>query len=117
MESPDGKAFYFTKREANEGIWMQPLPGGQARRVVQRLRWRNLFAVGKSGIAYIAPVPGRDHPALLFKSFHEQATPKLLFQFSHDIGWGLSLSPDEQTVVFSQDDFCNCDISLIERFR
>ena len=116
LESPDGRSFYFAKRDEHEGLWRQPLPGGPVVQVVERLYRRNLFAIGKTGIFYIAPVPGADYPALFFKSLQDNA-PRLLLKFQHQIGWGLSLSSDERSLVFSQIDVDNTDIVLIERFR
>ena len=116
LESPDGQSFYFAKTAESEGIWRQALPRGLATRIVERLHRRNLFAMGKTGVYYIAPVPGADYPALFFKSYQDNA-PRLLLKFHRQIGWGLSLSSDERAVVFSQVDIGNSDIMLIERFR
>ncbi len=116
LESPDGRSFFFAKRNEREGLWRQPLPRGSVTRVVERLHRRNLFAIGKTGIFYIAPVPGANYPALFFKSFKGN-DPRLLLKFERQIGWGLSLSPDERSLVFSQVDADNSDVMLIERFR
>ncbi|HUS05196.1 MAG TPA: protein kinase [Bryobacteraceae bacterium] len=116
FESLDGLFFYYAKRDASEGLWRQPLPRGPATRVVERLHRRNLFAIGKNGIFYIAPFPGAPYPALFFQDFAGNAA-KLLLQFRHQIEWGLSLSPDERSLVFSQLDAGNSDIMLIDGFR
>ncbi|MBS1826577.1 MAG: serine/threonine-protein kinase [Acidobacteria bacterium] len=115
MESYDGKSFYYAKQAASEGIWRQPLPRGQAVRVVERLHRWNLFAVGKQGISYITPVSNADYPALFFKGFQQEA--KLMLGFTHQVGWGLSLSSDGQTAVFTQVVPGDSGITLIDRFR
>jgi serine/threonine protein kinase/WD40 repeat protein len=116
LESPERKSFYFAKRDEREGLWHQPLPSGPTTRVVARLHRRNLFAIGKTGIFYIAPIPVADYPALFFKGFQDQAS-RILLKFQRQIEWGLSLSPDERSIIFSQTDAGNSDILLIERFR
>ena len=116
QESSDGKVLYFAKREARDGIWRQRLPHGTATQVVPELHRRNLFAVSRDGLFYIAPTQGAQYPSLFFQSF-QAASARKLRSFEQDIGWGLGLSPDGNTLLVSRVDIGNSDIMLIERFR
>ena len=116
LESTDSQSFYFSKRNEMEGLWRQPLPRGTASQVTGKLYRRNLFAVSKAGVYFIAPTVGTAFPSLFFKSFQSDQ-PRPLISFEREIGWGLGLTPDERTLLYSQVDIGNSDIMLIEQFR
>jgi Tol biopolymer transport system component len=116
QESPDGRTFYFAMKSTSKGICSQPLPRGTVSPVVPRLYRRNLFAVGRTGIFFIAPSEGTVYPSLFFQSYQATA-PKRLLAFDRQIAWGLSLSPDERSIVYSQFDVGNYDIFVVDSFR
>ena len=116
QEAVDGRSYCFAKSDEAQGVWCHALPEGATSRVIERLYRRNLFALGRTGIYYVGPSPGEGHPSLFFQSFQSEA-PKVLRRFQQYVGWGLSVSPDERSVVFSQVDVGNSEIMLIERFR
>ena len=116
-ESPDGKTLYYSHRHEAEGLFSQsanqstPAP----ERVVEHLQRRNLFEAGRQGLFYIAPRVGTK-PGLYFLRYGSKV-PVLLYPFEHSIGWGLKLSSDEKSLLFTRTDSDNSDIHLIHSFR
>lgn len=116
IESPDGHSLFFTKRTEKEGVWQQTLPHGPVKLVADRIYRRNLFAPGRNGLFYIASVPGIPEGSALFFRDHNGKITRL-HTFNQEVFWGLDLSSDERSLLFSQFDVNNADIMLVEAFQ
>lgn len=117
VEAPDGKSVYFSMRHEDKGLWVQALPSGRARRIVDRLHRRNLFQAADHGLYYVAPDPNDAARHSLFSLPYGGQKAAKRFTFSRTVGWGLDISKDERTLLFSQFDLGNTDIELIHSFR
>jgi Tol biopolymer transport system component len=113
-ESPDGRWLFFTRAD-EPGIWRQPVTGGKAERVWDRLApedWAN-WQVGNAGL-YFRELCAR-HPgpgvALLPNG---GSLPVDLVSLDAQ-GWSdFDVSPDGKWVVYPRVDRHTCDIRLIE---
>jgi Tol biopolymer transport system component/DNA-binding winged helix-turn-helix (wHTH) protein len=120
FESPDGKYFYYAKGRLAVGIWRIPVAGGEETLVLDHHRagyWR-YWTVTEQGIYFAtAEMPAR--PLLEFFSF---ATGKVTLvaalekQIQSGI-WGLTVSPDGRSILYTQYDQRGSDIMLMENFR
>lgn len=114
-ESPDGAWLYFTHDDSTRTALMKmPSAGGPERQVVSDV-WLRAFAPGRDGVYYIQK-SGSQTAAIRFLNEETgavrqvQALTKPLWSF-------LSISPDEQFVLWTQADQYGSDLMMIENFR
>jgi WD40-like Beta Propeller Repeat len=112
FESLDGKFVYFSKDLWQTSIWRIPVGGGEETNIVKSALG---FSVASRGIYFIAPHSGGSS-ALKFLSF---ATGKVttIAAIHRPVQWGLSVSPDERHVLYTQNDLNVGDLMLVENFR
>lgn len=113
---PAGAYLYYTKRHI-DGIWRTPLSGGMETQVLNQLNidnWGN-WAVSSTGIYYIA-YEAHSNPTLYFHNLatgHRQHLQTLDYM---PMNPGLSLTPDEAWLLFTQVDKSESDIMLVTNF-
>ena len=120
QEAPDGKFLYYTKRWDYPGpssmneIWRVPVEGGDETLVVPEIKSYRTFAVGRRGVYYASRASGHDSIRV-----HDLATgrSRLLLELSRPIAAGLSLSPDERYLLYSQTDDEGSELMLADNFR
>ena len=73
------------------------------------------FAVGRKGIYFVAPNPDGSS-AVQFQSF---ATGKVttIALIQRSLEFGLSVSPDERFILYTQVDQSGSDLLLVENFQ
>jgi eukaryotic-like serine/threonine-protein kinase len=120
QESPDGRFLYFTKAWDYPGpssaseIWRMPVAGGDETLVVTGIKSYRNFVVGRRALYYAHSESGRDSIRA-----HDLSTgrEKLVLELSKPIAPGLSLSPDERYLLFSQVDDEGSELMLVDNFR
>lgn len=112
FDSADGRTLYYTKAEHGE-IWQMPLNGGTESRITAPILLRN-FSPAVRGIYFMKNEERGASIHLL-----EFATGRVQTIGSTRLppGNGLSVSPDEQWVIYSQFEQTGSDIVLVENFR
>jgi Tol biopolymer transport system component len=112
-ESPDGRSLYYLT--ADDGaLWKKPLAGGPEQKVVNSVFFRN-FAVAEQGIYYMRADPG-SRWSIRFLNFSTH-TDTLIAGLTRPPMYGLSLSPDRRTLLYTQIDDEGSDLMLVENFR
>ena len=120
QESPDGRFLYFTKTwdylgpaSVNE-IWRMPVDGGEETLVVTGIKSYRTFVVGRRGVYYAHGESGRDSIRV-----HDLSTGRsqVVLELSKPIAPGLSLSPDERSLLYSQVDDEGSELMLVDNFR
>jgi Tol biopolymer transport system component/tRNA A-37 threonylcarbamoyl transferase component Bud32 len=120
QESPDGKFLYYTKQWDYRGpssvneLWRMPVDGGDETLVVAGIKSYRNVVVGRRGVYYARSESGHDSIRV-----HDLATgrSRLLFELSAPIASGLSLSPDERYLIYSQTDDEGSELMLADNFR
>jgi eukaryotic-like serine/threonine-protein kinase len=114
FESLDGKFVYFSKGLLVTSLWRVPVVGGEETKIVDSVMGQ-AFALGKKGIYFVAPNPDGSS-AVQFQSF---ATGKVttIALIQRSVEFGLSVSPDEQFILYTQVDQGGTDLMLVENFR
>jgi Tol biopolymer transport system component/DNA-binding winged helix-turn-helix (wHTH) protein len=115
LESPDGKTVYYARLSAREGVWKVPAQGGEEARVTGALSDQPSFAVVNDGIFYSAASDSLHQGLIQFLSFSTGRSRPVVVT-DRPIGWGLSLSPDQRFVIFTQVDQTGSDLMLVENF-
>jgi len=109
LESPDGKYIYYVKEPGPPGLFRMPTEGGGEKQVLpDNIGWTG-FAVTAKGVYFRM---GRTIRLL------EEATGKISTVATMDKPFGgISVSPDDAYVVWSQTDRNTLDLMLVENFR
>jgi Tol biopolymer transport system component len=112
--SPDGKFVYFLRRSEHEfGVWQIPVNGGDETKVVDSVRE---WAVGSKALYYFTPPDERGNSELRAYEFADRHSRKIL-TIAAGIYYGMALSPDGRTLLYSQIDEAGSDLMLVENFR
>jgi Tol biopolymer transport system component len=116
LESPDGKLLYYAKSEGPTSLWKVPAEGGEENQVLTSLSHGENFAVVDEGI-YFIPIP--DPIAGYSIQFFSFATRKrtLITKIAKPVELGLSVSPDQKWILYSQIDERSSDLMLVEDFH
>jgi dipeptidyl aminopeptidase/acylaminoacyl peptidase len=113
FESPDGTLLYYVN---NQGLWSQPVAGGEPKLVLNEPVML-LYALAGRSIYYGV----RNPPALWVlrtdtgRKFEYVRFPKAAIGM--DGGTVFSVSADERAIYFSQTDRMESDLMLVENFR
>ena len=116
-ESPDGSWLYFTTKPGigiESPLMKMPSAGGPETQVLPAVIYRG-FAPVRKGVYFIY----REGVKSASIRFLNEATGEVrkLLSLTKPLWNILSISPDEQFVLWSQDDHSGSDLMLIENFR
>jgi eukaryotic-like serine/threonine-protein kinase len=113
-ESFDGKFVYFARTPGQTSVWRVPVGGGDETKVLESALGQ-AFAVADKGIYFVTPNPDG---AWVFQ-FHSFATNKVttLAEIRQSVSWGVSVSPDERYILYTQEDQTGSDLMLVENFQ
>ena len=117
FESADGKFLYYSK--GAPGVWRVAVDGGEETPIIDIPRagvWGN-WTVADDGIYFInTDVKGAY--TVEFFSFDAQRTKQIaVLQNVNEFVSGLTISPDRQRILYTQQDSLAGDIMLAENFR
>jgi Tol biopolymer transport system component/DNA-binding winged helix-turn-helix (wHTH) protein len=115
VESTDGRYLYYSKFEEG-GVWRMPVQGREETEVLDigGDDWPN-WALTSEGIYFLA-FAKFSHPKIQFLDFASGKTHPV-FTLDRDAGWGLSVSRDGKSLVYTQDDFAESNLMMVENFR
>jgi Tol biopolymer transport system component len=115
FESHDGRAIYYTRRNGPTPLWRKTLSGRAAdEQVLEAVSLRNFF-VTRRGVYYMKPEGPAAVSIRLFQP--ENGVERVLGRVTKTVSLGLTVSPDDQWVLFSQNDSEGMDIMLVENFQ
>ena len=115
VESTDGRYLYYSKFEEG-GVWRMAVEGREETKVldVGGDGWPN-WALGSEGI-YFLKFSKSPHPTIQFLNFATGKT-HLVWTLEREPGWGISVSNTGKSIVFTQDDFAESNLMMVENFR
>ncbi len=113
LESVDGKSLFYSK-SIGSGLWVRSLESGTESQFAPSLSNQDTFAVTKRGVYFIHPTANK--PVVSFKSFDSGITEDLA-SFNSSVGMGLAVSPDEQSILYTQADQSGSDLILVDDLR
>jgi Tol biopolymer transport system component len=116
VEALGGRAIYYAKGPwSATSIFRSGWTGDPATELLRRVTTPANFAVAAEGIYYTASIkPGKTE----FRYFDvKRGTDRLLSTTDAWVAWGLTVSPDETSLLFSRVDQYGADLKLIENFR
>jgi len=115
VESIDGRYLYYSKFEEG-GVWRMPVQGRDETQVLDigGDGWPN-WALSSEGI-YFLKFSKLSHPTIQFLSFATGKTHPL-WTLEREPGWGIGVSRNGKSIVFTQDDFAESNLMMVENFR
>jgi Tol biopolymer transport system component len=115
VESTDGRYLYYSKFEEG-GVWRMAIEGREEIKVLDigGDGWPN-WALGSEGI-YFLKWSKSSHPTIQFLSFITGKTHPV-WTLEREPGWGISVSNTGKSIVFTQDDFAESNLMMVENFR
>jgi Tol biopolymer transport system component/DNA-binding winged helix-turn-helix (wHTH) protein len=116
VESKDGFLYYAKESRSPTSIWRVPVNGGAEVHVVDGLSYSINFAVGERALYFIAVGDTGAQPSVDFFDF---ATGKrsTLVRLDKPFWFGMTLSRDERSLVFSLVDSASSNLMLVDRFQ
>ncbi len=117
LESPDGRWLYYAKRPRFD-LWKAPVAGGAEARVLENLSYCYNYVPTSRGVYFAKAGLADKGPAETAVAYLDFATGKIKPLLSMR-GWvyGLTLSPDGRSLLFSRQDAFGADLILVENFR
>jgi Tol biopolymer transport system component len=116
-ESPDGRFLYYAKHEGSPtSIWRVPADGGEEKLMVDGLSYALNVAVADRGLYFLAL---GDHPYQTSIDFFEFATGKrkTLLKLGKQYWYGMALSRDQKSLLYSVIHNAGSNLMLVEEFR
>jgi Tol biopolymer transport system component/DNA-binding winged helix-turn-helix (wHTH) protein len=105
----DGEVIYY---KFNDTVWQKPVSGGEESQLFDSLLSPSPFSVTAKGI-YFLPRETREI------SFYDFATKAVTSVISNDrlLYWGISASADGLRILYTQSEYANTDLMLVEKFQ
>ena len=115
-ESEDGRYLYFSKYET-PGIWRMLVSGGSEEQILRApdgTDWFN-WGLARKGI-YFLNDDSEPKPTIDYFDFATRKT-RHVYTLPKPWGWGLAVAPDNQSVLFVQNEFEQASIVVMKNFR
>ena len=110
FDSPNSSTIYYTKNGSNASpLWKVPAEKGEESQVLDSVSFSQ-FAVSRGGIYFLL------WPQLQYFDFSTGET-KTILTLQKRPSLGLSVSPDNRWLLFTQVDQGGSDLMLVENFR
>jgi Tol biopolymer transport system component len=114
IPSQDGRFVYFVK--IDKSLWRIPSDGGREELAVEAVANGWSVAAGRRGIYFIGKTTSGEGPPIQYLSF-ETGKILTLIKLERAAGYGLAVSPDEKTLLYSQLDSAGSDVMAVDNFR
>src|SRR5262245_47719179 len=107
-------ASLFTKKseEGKEGLWSVSLAGGEGKQVIDCLIASRASTVAVDGIYFITGIGLYTIEFFSFRTHQHRQLAKVEDDFIY-----LTVSPDNRSLLWTQDDHSGSDLMLVESFR
>jgi hypothetical protein len=117
VESLDGRGLLFVKLGPGRrtGLWSMPASGGSEVPVLPSI-WPGRWVVAETGVYFILPNTRSSPVPLLFFSFGTRRASEI-GGIAQPVGEGLSISPDEHWIIWTQVDRSEADLVMLENFQ
>jgi Tol biopolymer transport system component/DNA-binding winged helix-turn-helix (wHTH) protein len=118
IESADGRFLYFAKFEA-PGIWRMSLDGGEETRILDQpggdVEWSN-WALASNGIYFLDWGSGEHQASVQFFDFKSHQKINVV-ALDRKPSYGVAISPDQKSMLFSQERLSESHIVLVKNFH
>jgi Tol biopolymer transport system component len=120
VESPDGRFLYYANERLNPGIWRVPTGGGEPTEIVKGpIVWWN-WAIGAHGLYSLTSEDRPDDKngyVIRYVDLDSRKVTSLFHREGRVDQNGLTVSPDEKWILYSESPWATSEIMLVENFR
>jgi Tol biopolymer transport system component len=113
VESPDGKFLYYARTGK---LWRVPIGGAEGTLVVDSLHPEGGLVVTNEGIYFISIPDEKGVSHIRFKDLGKRET-RTIAPIKGRVFYGLTVSPDRRSFLYTQSDETGSDLMLVENFR
>jgi Tol biopolymer transport system component len=118
FESADGKFLYYAKGLNEPGLWKASLSGGEESEVMgmPKIGFWGYWALAKDGIYYL---DNTGEPSIYFLNLSTHRTNRVFKLENGPVQQapGLAVSPDGNSILYTQGSQSNSDIALVQNFN
>ena len=93
-----------------------PVNGGDEEKIIDSVHRPGKWTVGKTGLYFFTPPEESGHTEIRYYDFATRKA-RTIQTIGAGISYGMSLSPDGRTLLYSQIDDTGSDLMLVENFR
>jgi Tol biopolymer transport system component len=116
IESVEGNLLYYVKRLSAASVWKVPVEGGEETEVFESLSHYANMVVVDDGIYFVPTLGAAKSSSIYFFSF-ATGQIKPIAVFEKVAGYGIAVSPDRRSILYTQLDQQGSDLMLVEHFR
>jgi len=116
IESRDGFLYYAKFSRSPSSIWRVPVDGGAEVPVVEGLSYSLNFAVGERWLYFVALNDTSNKASVDFLDFRTRQR-SMLAHLDKPFWFGVTVSPDERSLVFSVVESAGSNLMLVDRFQ
>lgn len=113
-ESVDGQTLFYTK-EISGPLFAKSLSGGAEYQILPYIYYKSFVPVAE-GIYYIGRWSADQYFPLEFFQFSSNRS-RLLAKLGKSVHSGLTVSPDQRTILFTKSDSSGSNVMMIDNFR
>ncbi len=116
-ESLDGQFLYYANSyDSPSAIWRVPVGGGEEKPIVEGLSFSLNFVVAERGLYFLAIGDASKKTSI---DFFEFATGKrtTVVELGREHWWGMALSPNQQTLLYSVVDSAGSNLMRVDHFQ
>jgi dipeptidyl aminopeptidase/acylaminoacyl peptidase len=114
-ESADGKTLFYAKADRGTPLFARSLSGGPERKVIEYNGSAREFPVFEDGFYYSGRAENGKVPLLFFQ--FSTGSSRLITHIEQFVFFGLTVSPDRRTILYTRSVSVGADLMLIENFR
>jgi len=115
LESPDGKTLYYLKDGMPLSLWKAPVGGGEEIKILDNLRESSWAVTGK-GIYFERSLGANGRSSIQFMDF-KTGTSRVIKVIEKPLSYGLTVSPDDRTLLYTPVENRGSDLMLVENFQ
>lgn len=115
MESIDGQWLFYTK--SDNTLWQLPLSGGDEQQVSpETVSGGWAYTPARTGVYFVREATAGEKERLIFLHLPDKQETTLA-EIPRPVNLGLTVSPDERTILYSQVDHVSSELMLVDNFQ
>jgi Tol biopolymer transport system component len=116
IESSDGTQLFFAAGRGDTQLWMKDLASGQERPLLESVNYHGITVAGEH-VYFVEGGGNKTEGGRIRRLRWSQGAVETLFTSAKPLNIGITISPDESRLLYSQVDHAAADLMLVRNFR